>query len=85
VRGPFPSKEIRRISERADPSKERVGDWGGLATVWSLLCVAETRPTRPNGDWGYSPSEVRKEVQGPVGHGLFKASDPLGINYKNLK
>ena len=33
-----------------EPSKERVGDWGGPATVWSLLCVA----TRPNGEWGYS-------------------------------
>ena len=74
VRGPFASKEIRRISEREDPgplyqggcgsvwdpepSKERVGelagDWGGPATVWSLLCVAETRATRPNGEWGYS-------------------------------
>ena len=31
-----------------EPSKERVGDWGGPATVWSLLCVAETRATRPN-------------------------------------
>ena len=37
-----------------EPSKERVGDWGGPATVWSLLCVAETRATRPNGEWGYS-------------------------------
>ena len=24
-----------------EPSKERVGDWGGPAMVWSLLCVAE--------------------------------------------
>jgi hypothetical protein len=24
-----------------EPSKERVGDGGGPATVWSLLCVAE--------------------------------------------
>ncbi len=71
VRGLFPSKETRRISERDDPvrplyqgvrgsvwdpepSPERVGDWGGPATVWSLLCVAETRATRPNGEWGYS-------------------------------
>ena len=71
VRGPFPSKEIRRIPERVDPgppvvpggsgsvwdpepSKERVGDWGGPATVWSLLCVAETRARRPNEEWGYS-------------------------------
>ena len=37
-----------------EPSRERVGDWGGPATVWSLLCVAETRATRPNGEWGYS-------------------------------
>ena len=37
-----------------DPSKERVGDWGRPASVWSLLCVAETRDTRPNGEWGYS-------------------------------
>ena len=37
-----------------EPSKERVGDWGGPATVWSLLCAAETRATRPNGEWGYS-------------------------------
>jgi hypothetical protein len=36
-----------------EPSKERVGDWDGLATVWSLLCVAETRATRPNREWGY--------------------------------
>jgi hypothetical protein len=32
-----------------EPAKERVGDWGGPATVWSLLCVAEMRATRPNG------------------------------------
>jgi len=36
-----------------EPSKERVRDWGGPATVWSLFCVAETRATRPNGEWGY--------------------------------
>jgi len=35
-----------------EPSKERVDDWGGPATVWSLLCVAETHATRPNGEWG---------------------------------
>ena len=27
-----------------EPSKERVSDWGGPATVWSLLCVAERVP-----------------------------------------
>jgi len=37
-----------------EPSKEWAGDWGRPATVWSLLCVAETRATRPNGEWGYS-------------------------------
>jgi len=35
-----------------EPSKERVGDWGGQATVWSLLRDAETRATRPDGEWG---------------------------------
>ncbi len=37
-----------------EPSRERVGDWGGPQTVWALLCVAERRATRPNGEWGYS-------------------------------
>jgi hypothetical protein len=35
-----------------EPSRERVGDWGGPATVWALLCVAERRATKPNGEWG---------------------------------
>ena len=35
-------------------SREWVGDWGGPETVWALLCVAERRATRPNGEWGYS-------------------------------
>ena len=30
--------------------------WGGLETVSDLLCVAERRATRPNGEWGYSTS-----------------------------
>ena len=38
----------------SDLPKERVGDWGGPATFWSLLCVAETRATRPNIEQGYS-------------------------------
>jgi hypothetical protein len=42
-----------------EPSRERVGDWGGPATVWALLCVAERRATRPNGEWGY---RVRRHV-----------------------
>jgi hypothetical protein len=28
-----------------EPSRERVGDWGGPETVWALLCVAERRAT----------------------------------------
>ena len=44
----------------SEPSRERVGDWGGLATA--LLCVAETRATRPNGEWGYS---TRRHMLGP--------------------
>jgi len=42
------------LSLDPEPSKERVGDWAGTGTVWSLLCVAETRATRPNGELGYS-------------------------------
>ena len=34
-----------------EPSRERVGDWGGPETVWALLRVAERRATRPNGEW----------------------------------
>ena len=42
--------------------RERVGDWGGPETVWALLCVAERRATRPNGEWGYS---TRRHMLGP--------------------
>ena len=35
-----------------ETSLERVSDWGGPETVWALLCVAERRATRPNGEWG---------------------------------
>ena len=75
VRRPFPSKEIRQISERHDPGPpvvpggqgiglgERVGDGGGPETVCALLCVAERRATRPNGEWGYS---TRRHMLGPV-------------------
>ena len=64
VRGPFPTKGMiparplyqggRGSVWDPAPSKERVGDWDGPATVWSLLCVAETRATRPNGELGYN-------------------------------
>jgi len=40
--------------------REGVGDWGVQETV--LLCVAERRATRPNGEWGYS---TRRHVLGP--------------------
>ena len=35
---------------------------GADRTVWALLCVAETRATRPNGEWGYS---TRLHMLGP--------------------
>ena len=37
-----------------EPSRERVGDWGGPEMVWPLLCLGARRATRPNGEWGYS-------------------------------
>ena len=55
VRGSVWDPETER--ERDTPThtqRERVGDWGGPETVWALLCVAERRATRPNGEWGYS-------------------------------
>ena len=39
-----------------------VGDWGGPETVWALLCVAEWRATRPNGESGYG---TRRHMLGP--------------------
>jgi len=44
-----------------------VGDWGGPATVWSLLYVAETRVTRPNGEWGYSTRRTNAGPRVPSG------------------
>ena len=44
-----------------DPSRERVGDWGGPETVCALLCVAARRATRPNEEWGYS---TRRHILG---------------------
>ena len=43
-----------RLLEATPATGQEYHDWGGPATVWSLLCVAETRATRPNGEWGYS-------------------------------
>ena len=53
---------VRRSVWDPETSRERVGDWGGPATIWTLLCVAERRATRPNGDWRYS---TRRHVLGP--------------------
>ena len=44
---------VRKSVGDPETSRERVSDWGGPATVWALLCVAERRATRPNGEWGY--------------------------------
>ncbi len=60
VRGPFPSKEIRRISGRDDPGPPVVpGGLGiglGSRTLeradWSLLCVAERVPQGQTESWG---------------------------------
>ena len=53
---------VRGLVWDPETSRERVGDWGGPETVWSLLCVAERRATRPNGEWGYS---ARRHMLGP--------------------
>jgi len=45
-----------------ETSRERIVDWSGPETVWALLCVAERRATRPNGEWGYS---TRRHMLGP--------------------
>ena len=48
-----------------------LGDWDGPETVWArLLCVAERRTTRPNGEWGYS---TRRHM---LGHGRPEAVSP---------
>jgi hypothetical protein len=66
--GLFPARPLYQgVSVRGsvwdpEPSRERVGDWGGPETVWALLCVAERRATRPNGEWGYS---TRRHMLGP--------------------
>ena len=53
-----------------ETSRERVGDWGGPETVWALLCVAERRATRPNGEWGY------RERRHMLGHERPEAVSP---------
>ena len=52
----------RRSVWDPETSKEWIGDRGGPETVWALLCVAERRATRPNGEWGYS---TRRHMLGP--------------------
>jgi len=55
-------KGVRESVWDPETLRERVGDWGGPETVWALLCVAERRATRPNGEWGYS---TRRHMLGP--------------------
>ena len=43
---------VRRSVWDPETSRELIGDWGGPETVWALLCVAERRATRPNGERG---------------------------------
>jgi hypothetical protein len=78
LRRPFPSRTgeyrkemiparplyqgVRRSIWNPETSRERGGDWGGPETVCALLCVAESRATRPNGEWGYS---TRRHMLGP--------------------
>jgi len=44
---------VRRSALDPETSRERIGGWGGPETVWALLCVAERRTTRPNGEWRF--------------------------------
>ena len=54
-KGMIPARQgVRGSVWDPEPSKERVGDWGGPETVSALLCVAERRATRPDGEWGSS-------------------------------
>ena len=63
-------KGVRGSVWDPEPSKGRVGDWGRPATVWALLCAAERRATRPNGEWGYS---TRRHM---LGHECPEAVSP---------
>ena len=45
---------VRRSVWDFETSRERVGNWGGPKTFWALLCVAERRATRRNGEWRHS-------------------------------
>jgi hypothetical protein len=56
---------VRRSIWDPETSRERIGDWGGPETVWALLCVAERRATRPNGEWGYSTRPHMLEPERP--------------------
>ena len=50
-----------------DTSRELVGDWGGPEAVWALLCVAERRASRPNGEWGFIVSPPYAGPRAPRG------------------
>ena len=75
-KGMFPARPLYQVVRGSvwnpEPSTERVGDWGGPETVcvWSLLCVAERRAKRPNGEWGYS---TRRHM---LGHECPEALSP---------
>ena len=56
---------FRRSVWDSQTSRERIGDWGGPETVWALLCVAERRATRPNGEWKYSTPRHMLEPERP--------------------
>jgi hypothetical protein len=58
-------QRVRRSSWDPETSRERIGDWGGPETVWALLCVAERRATRTNGEWGYSSRRHMLEPERP--------------------
>jgi len=75
MRRPFPSKETpgppvvprgQAIGLGSRTLRERIGDWGGLETVWALLCVAERRATRPLAAMCWAPSAQVSPRRGVV-------------------
>ena len=65
------------------PSRERVGDWGGLEKVWALLCVAERRATRPNGERGYSTRRHMLGLECPSSIYMYK--NDVSVMYSHSK
>jgi hypothetical protein len=56
---------VRRSVWDPETSRERIGDWSGPETVLTLLCVAERRATRTNGEWRYSTRRHMLEPERP--------------------